>query len=99
MNSIIEWLIYLLTLLSVQPEQVPLAEARAAGAVCVAYASLQRDAIADDEEEDAVVHPPIIITPDPVEVEPEPEPEPAPINCPDGKCNLPSTTRVYRWRR
>jgi len=98
MHSIIEWLIYILTLLSVQPEQVPLAEARAAGAVCVAYASLQREAVLD-EEEDAVVHPPIIITPDPVEVEPEPEPEPALSNCPDGKCNLPSSTRVYRWRR
>jgi hypothetical protein len=94
MNSIIEWLIYFLTMLSVQPEQVPLAEARAAGAVCVAYSSLQKESIADEEE---LVHPPFVI-----DLIPEPEPEPpsviAPKDCPDGNCTVPSTRVYRRWR-
>lgn len=100
-----EWLVYVLTLLAHEPAAIPETEARASGCVSVAYASMKRDAVLDEEcacgeactceecdcQDGECLVGPVAEPPPPAAAEPA---------CPDGKCSLPQsparTVRRYR---
>jgi hypothetical protein len=85
------WIVYWLTLLSADEQQVPVVDAQAAGAVCVAYSSLQKEIVDEDEELEELIHPPIIIEGPSID---SPQPD-----CPDGNCPVPQVKTTYRRRR
>lgn len=74
-------LTYWLTILSADDVTVPLlAQGRAAGSVAVAYATLARPAVTEDEEPEVLADPGGGLLPPPTVV------PASPADCPDGRC-------------
>lgn len=85
MSWFIQLLIYWLTVISADDVRVPTVRGRAAGAVMVAYASLEKPSVINEDEEDATPDSPdALVSPGGPAVAPT-------RNCPDGRC--PTTRR------